>query len=297
MIKRLSIKRILRTTLFIFVLFLLYLFPEKEEYHLNLKSVNAVSNYHEIYLLDKNNYVSKTTISVSSIEKEKMAKDLLSSLTIDSKNSVKIPNSFYAVIPKGTKVNKLKINNDLITVSFNDNIKNTKDKIKMIECITYTLTSISNIKKVELLINEKEDEYFNKIYTRKIGVNKEYEITSLNDIKSVTLYYVSKENDVSYYIPVTKLFNSKDDKIKIIIDELSTRSSYESNLMSYLNYQTKLISYNLEDNELYLYFNDAILSSKEDNKILEEVVYSISYSIEDTMNVSNIHFFVDNIEM
>ena len=107
--------------------------------------------------------------------------------------------------------------------------------------------------------------------------------------------YNHNNDDKNYYIPVTKYINTNDDKIKIIIDELASSSSYQSNLMSYLNYDTKLINYNLEDQELYLYFNDAIIN-KADDKILEEVIYSISYSIKDSIYVDNIHFFVNDKE-
>ena len=245
-------------TLLLFVLFILYLFPSKQIYNLDTISTSS-SNYHDIFLLDKNNLVSKTTISVKSIEKEKMSEDLLYSLIINGRNKDKIPSGFNAIIPENTIVQKVRVYNDLIIVSFSDNIlkeKNNKDK--MIECIVYTLTSISNIKKVNLLINEKENNYFKNEYTRDIGVNKKIDITSLNDINNVTIYYVSKENNVNYYIPVTKIINSRDDKIKIIVDELSSKSSYESNLMSYLNYDTKLMSYTLNDNDLNLYFNPLV---------------------------------------
>ena len=283
-------------TLLLFVLSLLYLFPNKNNYKLSVISTSS-SNYHDIFLLDKNNYVSKTTIAVKSIEKEKLAIDLLNSLIIGGMNKEKIPNGFKAIIPEDTVVQKVKINNEHIDVSFSDSIidKNT-NKEKMIECITYTLTSISNVKYVHILVNNEKNEFFKDEYSRDIGINKKVDINSLNDISGITLYYVSKENNVNYYIPVTKYINSKDDKIKIIIDELSSRSSYESNLMSYLNYETKLMSYTLEDKELNLYFNDAILNNKDDNKILEEVIYSISYSIKDSIEVSNIHFFVNNKE-
>ena len=112
----------------------------------------------------------------------------------------------------------------------------------------------------------------------------------------ITLYYNSNSNGTPYYIPVTKYINSKDDKVNIIIDELSSKSSYETNLISYLNYDTKLMSYTLEDGEINLYFNNCILNSKDDNKILEEVIYSISYSLEDSIEVSNVHFYVNNKE-
>lgn len=294
MIKNSSINRIIRTTLFLFVLFLLYLFPSKKVYNLNVINTGA-SNYHDIYLIDKNNYVSKTTISVKSIEKEKLARDLLESLIIDGKNKDKIPSGFKAIIPEKTIVNKVRVDNDRITVSFSDRIKNAK-KEKMIECIVYTLTSINNIKYVELLVDNKEDSYFDKEYTRSIGINKKNELTSLHNINDITIYYVSNMNNVNYYIPVTKYINNKEDKIKIIIDELSSKSSYESNLMSYLNYDTKLTNYTIKGDDLNLYFTDSILNSSSDNKILEEVIYSVSYSIKESYEVNNIHFFVNDKE-
>ena len=294
MIKNSSINRIIRTTLFLFVLFLLYLFPSKKVYNLNVINTGA-SNYHDIYLIDKNNYVSKTTISVKYIEKEKLARDLLESLIIDGKNKDKIPSGFKAIIPEKTIVNKVRVDNDRITVSFSDRIKNAK-KEKMIECIVYTLTSINNIKYVELLVDNKEDDYFDKEYTRSIGINKKNELTSLHNINDITIYYVSNMNNVKYYIPVTKYINNKEDKIKIIIDELSSKSSYESNLMSYLNYDTKLTNYTIQGDDLNLYFTDSILNSSSDNKILEEVIYSVSYSIKDSYEVNNIHFFVNDKE-
>jgi len=295
MIKNSSINRIIRTTLLLFVLFLLYLFPSKQVYNLKTMNVGS-SNYHDIFLIDKNNYVSKTTISVRSIEKQKLAKDLLESLTINGNNKDKIPSGFKAVIPEGTIVDKVRVDNDRITISFSDNIKNS-DKEKMIESVVYTLTSINNIKYVELLINNKEDNYFEKEYTRNIGINKKNELVSLHNISDITIYYVSKNDNVKYYIPVTKYINSDEDKIKIIIDELSSKSSYESNLMSYLNYETKLTNYTLEGNDLNLFFTDSILDTKGNNKILEEVIYSISYSIKDSIEVNNIHFFVNNKEL
>ena len=296
MIKRSSLNRIIKMTMFLFILFILYLFPNKNVY--NLKTVKtSTSNYHDIYLLDKNNYVSKTTISVKSIEKEKLAIDLLNSLIINGINKNKIPNSFSAVIPENTKIQKLKVNNEHVLVSFSNDILKTNNKEKMIESIVYTLTSISNIKYVNILVEDKENYFFKKEYTRDIGINKKTDISTLNDISRITIYYVSSENNVNYYIPVTKYINSKDDKVKIIIEELSSKSSYESNLMSYLNYDTKLMSYTLEDSDINLYFNDSILNSKKDNKILEEVIYSISYSIKDSIPVSNVHFYVNNKEI
>ncbi|MBR3116818.1 MAG: GerMN domain-containing protein [Bacilli bacterium] len=297
MIKRLSTNKIIRMSSLLFILLLLYIFPSNKTYEVKTKQVSNNTNYHDIFLLDKNGYVSKTTIAVSSIEKEKLALDLLTSLTINSKNKNKIPEGFSSLIPKKTSIQKVRIDNETITVSFSPEIKVSKNKTKMVESIVYTLTSIDNIKKVYLMIDNKEDDYFSNNYDRSIGINHQYDINSIHDLSTVTLYYVSKNSSNEYYIPVTKMLNTKEDKIKVIIDELASKSSYESNLMSYLNYETKLTNYEIEDNDIKLYFTDSILSSKSDNKILEEVKYSISYSIKDSIEVSNIHFFVNDEEI
>lgn len=293
MLRRYSINSILKMTLFIFVLFLFTLYPKNNKY--KVKTIKTSSNnYHDIFLVDKNNYLSKTTIEVSSIETEALAKDLLTSLIVDSNNKNKIPNNFKAIIPKGTKIQKVSVNNKYITISFDKNILKTNSKDKMIEAIVYTLTSINDIKYVHILVDNEDNEFFLPEYSRDIGINKKYDIDSLNDINKVTIYYVSNNGDSNYYIPVTKFYNSNKDKIKVIIDELSSTSSYESNLMSFLNYDTKLVNYEIIGDDIKLFFNDKI---KEDNKLLEEVIYSISYSIKDTIPVSKVHFYVNNKEI
>ena len=84
------------------------------------------------------------------------------------------------------------------------------------------------------------------------------------------------------------------DKIKIIIDELTGKFSFESNLMSYLNYNTKLLDYSLNENEIDLNFNEYLFDNTENKKVLEEVIYSISYSVKDNYDIDVINFFVNN---
>ena len=80
MIKNSSLNRIIKMSALLAALSLFYLFPNNNSrYNLNTISASS-SNYHDIFLLDNNGYVSKTTISVRSIEKEKLSYDLLESL-------------------------------------------------------------------------------------------------------------------------------------------------------------------------------------------------------------------------
>ena len=130
------------------------------------------------------------------------------------------------------------------------------------------------------------------------GINKVYDISTTRNIDSYVLYYVNSYNDSSYYVPVTKYINNESqDKIKVIIEELSSAPVYETTLMSFLNDSTKLLDYELNDNQLILNFNEGILSDATSNNILEEVIYTISLSMNDNYNVEEVVFKVENEEI
>ena len=174
----------------------------------------------------------------------------------------------------------------------------------IIEAIVYTLTSINDVKYVIIYI---EDEILTKLPKSKInlpstldrsfGINKEYNINKLDNINKTTIYYINTFDNKTYYVPVTKINNDSRNKIEIIIDELSSNSTYKTNLMSYLNSNTKLMSAEEKENELKLSFNNSILDNIGDQKILEEVIYTISLSVKDNYNVDSVIFSVDNKEI
>lgn len=305
MLKKISIKQISRYTMLLFVVFLIYLFPEKENY--TLKTVNKEINYHDIFLMDENGYISKTNVPVTSIKKEDLINELLLISTIDNKYKDKIPNGFKPIIPKNTKLIDKKLESDTLILNFNKKLLETTIEYeeKVIESIIYTMTSLDEINNIKIQIEgnnltklPKSGKLLNEILNREFGINKIYDITDIKDVTKVTIYYLNKtiENEL-YYIPVTKYVNSKDDKIKIIIDELTSKISYESNLMSYLNYNAKLLDYSFNEDVLDLNFNEFLFDNLENKKVLEEVIYSISYSIMDNYEVSKINFFVNNEEI
>ena len=175
---------------------------------------------------------------------------------------------------------------------------------KIIEAIVYTLTSIENVDKV---INYVDGDILTKLpktgitlpstLDKSYGINKEYDISSYKDINKVTVYYVSKYNDNTYYVPVTKYLNDEREKIKIIVDELASSYLYNSNLMSYLNSNTTLLSSEITDDTLSLVFNQYIFSDQTTKNILEEVIYTIGLSIGVNYDVKQVVFNVDNQEI
>lgn len=307
MLKRISIKQISKYTILLLIVFLFYLFPERENYTLEKASKEIKTNYHDIFLIDKNGYISKTNIQISSTKIEDLVEELIETLIIDGKYQDKVPNGFSSILPVNTKLLYKKIEDNILILNFSKELFETKAIMeeKIIESIIYTMTSIDSIDGIKIMVEgniltklPKTGKLLDEVLTRNFGINKIYNIVDLKDITRVTIYYLNKNNnDESYYIPVTKYINSKDDKIKIIIDELTSKISYESNLMSYLNYNTKLLDYSFNEDVLDLNFNEFLFDNSENRKVLEEVIYSISYSIMGNYEVSKINFFVNNEEI
>ena len=122
---------------------------------------------------------------------------------------------------------------------------------------------------------------------------------NLNNILSYTTYYTSSYNNNKYYVPVTKYVNSKDsDIVKVIIKELGSSPIYETNLMSYLNTNATLNNYELAGSNLILNFNEQLLNDIDKKNILEEVIYTISLSMDNIYdNLETVSFQVNNEEI
>lgn len=312
MLKRMSIRKIIVASFTLMVLFVFYLIPSsKDEYELDLKTSGVEyvypNNFAVIYLLDSNDYVARTLITSCNCEGKDKAVDLLEGLIIDGKKSNIIPNGFRSIIPSGTSINNIVLEDGVLTIDFSSELLEVKSEYeeKMIESIIFTLTSIQGIDKVIIKVEGKILErlpYSKKIIPtvldKDYGINKSYELVSVNDIESYTLYYVNSYNDNYYYVPVTKYVNNNSqDKIKVIIEELSTSPVYESSLMSFLNVSTKLLNYEIVDNTLKLNFNNMILNDVTSNNILEEVVYTVGLSMSDNLDVEEVVFMVENEEI
>lgn len=309
MLRKFAYNKIFRTTGMLLLFLLLLLFPASKEYSLEDDiTVKTSSNLkkNEVFLIDKNGYVARCKVLISGNTNEDYATKLVELLIIDGKYQEKIPNGFRAILPTDVKINDVSINGDSITIDLSKEFYelSSTDVQRAIEALTFNLTSINGITNLYIKIDgsslktfDKTGENFVQPFTRKSGVNKTYDVTNYKDASSVTVYYVSKSNNGYYYVPVTKITNDNRDKIKIIIDELTCSHIYETNLMSFLNYNTKLLNYELTDDVLTLNFNNFLFDDENSKSILEEVIYSISLSVRDNYDVKEVIFTVDGKEI
>lgn len=309
MLKQKSLRKILITTAGLFTLFLVYLIP-KPNTDLNIKEeieyINKEVVTNEIFLLNNHNMLAKTKVVIESEKIVDKAKELINILTVGGIGENKIPSGFKSIIPEETKLLSIDYNNNLLKVNFSKELLNINEELeeKVVEAIVFSLTSINEIEKIIIYIDSniltklpKTSLNLPSTLDRSFGINKQYDLQSLNDITSVTIYYIDSYNENTYYVPVTKYINDNRDKIRIIVDELSSSSVSNTNLMSYLNSNTKLLKVNESNNILDLTFNSYIFNNIEDKDILEEVIYTLCLSIRDNYNVSEVVINVNDEEI
>ena len=303
MLKKSALRRILTATLALIIVSILYFFPNNKTFN----NIKQTTNYIEvnkipIYLINNDNYLVRTSIVSNINEDLEKVKYLISALTINSEIKDNLPKNFKPIIPQNTKILTLSLENNLLKIDFSKEFLNIpkEQEEKLIESITYTLTENKNIKEIMIFIEGAKLEYLpqNNIklpttLTRDFGINKVYDLTSIKDISKTTIYYIGKNEDLVYYIPVTKIDNNQNNKIEIIIEELKSSPTYETNLLSYLASSVKLLNYETLENSINLTFNNEIFSDFNDKNILEEVKYSISLSIKDSIHVEEVNFLVD----
>ena len=308
MLKRKLIKKIYISTAALVSVFLLCLVPNRlYDLKVNKYIVPTSSNVKtiDVYLLSKKNKLSMVSVPITSLSIEDKAREIIKILEVDSELEGVIPSGFRGILPK-TRINNLFIKDNILNIDFSSSFLNINKDMEelVIESLVYSLTSIDGVDGITIYVDGEiinNTSLLNKripsIITRDFGINKEYDITSLNDINHVTLYYIDKNSDDYYYVPVTKYLNDDREKIDIIIDELTSSNIYNTNLMSFLDSNTKLLNVLKENDIMELSFNNYILNDFEKKNILEEVLYSICLSIKDNYDVSEVIFYVENEEI
>lgn len=304
MIKKSSIRRICVATLTLFILLIIYFFPSNDtviKEHLSYITKEEMP----IFLVDNKDYVARTSIVKNSSETIEQTKEIIEALTKNTKKSSYIRDGFKPIIPDGTKILDLKLEENILTINFSKEFLNINesDEEKMIEAIIYSLTEIKDVKKISIFVegnkliklpnsNKKLPDYLDKTY----GINKIYNLDSIKETTKTTIYYLSKNKDYYYYVPVTKVSNEQTERVEIIIKELKSTPIYHTNLISYLAASANITSYELLENTISLSFNNYLIANMKEEDILEEVKYSIALSIRDTYGINEVIFNIPDTE-
>ncbi|MFD0713935.1 GerMN domain-containing protein [Paenibacillus sp. GCM10027626] len=186
-----------------------------------------------LYLEDHNGMLAPVTVAAGEGDPKQLGQKALEMMIDGSPQSGDLPEGFSALLPQGTEVRGFTVDPEqkLAIVDFTQPFSdyNVADERRIIEAVTWTLTGIEGIQKVELRL---EGEKLNEMpvdgfplevpLTRAVGINLEAaEGVDYSQSTPVTLYFSAvTDHDESYYVPVTRLINRTNNKAVSAMEEL-----------------------------------------------------------------------------
>lgn len=256
------------------------------------KKGNEVETNMYIYTLNENNYVSLASVYIDQkLSIEDKVFEMLNIMICDNNKNSLLPSYYKPILPVGTKVLDVSLNEDILKIYFSKELLNISadQSEKMIEAITYTVTSFEEVLGVEIYVDSNLLTYVPNtlkslptILTKDYGINKVYDLNSNVNINKIFLcFYDNYGNDFF----VTKYINDDREKVEIIVDELSNYVFLEG-IISYFPSKLKLLNYTISDNSIELVFNEDISG-------YENIYHPLVESLFLNYN-KNIVRFVDN---
>lgn len=245
-----------------------------------------------VYLRNEHGLLAPITISMP--KTENAAKTSLEMLIDGGANKDKIPSGFQPVLPKGTEVKQVTLQQDkkraVVELSGKFADYSPRDERKIVEAITWTLTGISGIQQVELWHDGKKmiempiDQFpLDKPLTRAIGINLEKadDVVSYSQTVPVTLYFSAITADhFQYYVPVTRLVNPTDDLAATALEQLITGPIRSEALASVLTSGTtvKHIEHDKEKSVITVDLEDSIFEKgdKMPSEFLQAIVLTLT---------------------
>lgn len=276
------IRKLFYTTVTTFIILTIYTISNIDQKvlrtNLELEDITGLKT-NSIYLLNKNNYLTKVDVFINGHNTEEKITNIINYLKKDEKKK-----EYIGYLPKNIEIKSLEIKDKILYINFSKELAKTDQNVS-IPGLVKSILELKEIDKIDLKVEGKYLNNYNMLLEKNISINKEYDISQRKNINKVVVYYLTKDN---YYIPITKYKNDNREKIEIIIDELVNNNNFE--LISYLNSNTKLLSYKEENNTLFLNFNNYLV---DDNNILEYNLSEIAYSVFDNYNVYSVMFEVE----
>lgn len=266
----------------------------------------------KLYLMDVNGLLAEQILELPQMESKEVATQVLNYLIKGGPITPILPNGFQAVLPEGTEVLGLNLQEDgTLVVDLSEEFKEYEadHELQVLQSLTYTLTQFDNIDEIQLRINGHPQEVMpvdgtpiGNGYSRLNGINiMESGTIDFMTSRAVTMYFPTEYNDNRYYVPVTKYISDQDNEAEMyqeIIQSLLEGPGYRTNLMDVFNNETTLLNEpTLEKGILELVFNENILKDPSDSVLADEVMETLVRTLTEQDHVEAIEVKVENVEM
>lgn len=263
----------------------------------------------ELYLINEEGMVVPQTMELPKTESNEVATQVLEYLIKDGPVTNSLPSGFEAVLPAGTQILGLNLEEDgtlVVDLSKEFTEYLPEEEQQIIQAMTYTLTQFDNVNKINLWINgfEQKEMPVNGTpltdgYSRANGINVyNADGVDLMDSKAVTLYYPTQQGEQIYYVPVTQHVEMIDDNVyQSVVQALLDGPSYDLGLLNVFNTRATIMEEpTIEDGVLQVTFSKEILSDEASGAISDEVMETLVLTLTDQINVEAVSVNVDDVE-
>ncbi len=256
-----------------------------------------------LYYKDLHGYVVPLSMEVP--YEEGIAKLALKHMTKGGPNENKLPHGFSALIPEGTEVIGLNILPDrklaIVDFSKNFNLYPASDERKLLEAITWTLTSFDTIDQVQIWVDGRILKQMpnggiplDEPLSRAMGINiEQMDSVHLRNTSPVTLYFQNQTIDHHFYfVPVTRMVARTNHPAKAVMEQLIKGPSVSTNLLPVLISNAEVLNIEQMEDQIILHMDLKFLDAN--HKAPHESVESIILSLTDTTNALKVQIMVDD---
>ncbi|BAM47114.1 GerMN domain-containing protein [Amphibacillus xylanus] len=260
-----------------------------------------------LYLLSKEGVVVPHTFELPKLETNEVAAQAVEYLVEGGPITNLLPNGFEAVLPAGTEVLGLNLEEDgTLVVDLSEEFleyDGSKEQ-QIIQAMTYTLTEFDSVERVKLWVNGFEQNSMpvngtpiRDGYSRANGINiLDTDAVDLINSEAVTIYYPAQMGANMYYVPVTQHIES-DDLNRGIVEALLSGPTYESKLLHVFNPNIELIDVSVTDEGIMtIEFTEEILADVNEAYIADEVIETLVLTLTDLPDVNGVSISVENVE-
>lgn len=254
----------------------------------------------QIYVLDKDNTLIPMDKEIpADLALEEQLKQMIAAMCTDQ-----VKGEFSGVLGKGTALTKVKVDNGLASLYFNEQLTSyeKEQELQVLEAITWAATQFDEISQVQLYY---KDELLHEMpldhtpipdpLDRSLGINHfESASASLNNSASIIVYYVKHIDGKDYFVPKSKRISGNGKDMETVVKEVLKDVSVSSELTAPL-YQESISATDLpkqKDNTLIVNMNHALLN---DERTAKQSAYeALILSLANNFDVDEVKVYVED---
>jgi len=257
-----------------------------------------------VYLKDHHGYLAPVSYNIEAADPAALAKAGLDLLVEGSVSASQVPQGFSATLPKGTSVQNVTINPEqkVAVVEFSKQFQQyePEQERRILESITWTLTSIADVEQVQLWMDSQKltempvnGTPLDSNLTRNYGINleKQDNVSYLNSMP-VLVYFTSLTTDgKTYYVPVTRLIEPTDDVAQAALQQLIAGPQNMKAMSRVMTEETKINKLDIEGDTMIVDLGDSMFD--EESMIPVDLLKSVVLSLTELPDVEKVKISIN----